>query len=180
MNADGSLSEAAGAARGFYRPHSGFPIWQPSDDPQEILDEALVWAAKSDRVEVLGPLVELGADVDGDPYRGTPLIWAAVNGRLAAMARLIELGADVNRKGDIRRPRPRAGRHRLAPGRADRSDARRFVALLAAGADRHDRGRDPRRPALGLGRLRRPQGDREAAATQRRSAGSRSNFGKKH
>ena len=72
-----SLSEAAGAARGFYRPHTGFPIWQPSDDPQEILDEALVWAAKSDRVDVLGPLVELGADADGDPYRGTALIWAA-------------------------------------------------------------------------------------------------------
>jgi hypothetical protein len=47
---DGSLSEAAGAARAFYRPHTGFPIWEPSDDRQEILDEALVWAAKSDRV----------------------------------------------------------------------------------------------------------------------------------
>ena len=38
---------AAGAHRGFYRPHGGFPAWQPSDDPQEILDEALVWAAKA-------------------------------------------------------------------------------------------------------------------------------------
>ena len=27
---------AAGAHRGFYRPHGGFPAWQPSDDPQEI------------------------------------------------------------------------------------------------------------------------------------------------
>ena len=35
----------AGAHRGFYRPHGGFPAWQPSDDPQEVLDEALVWAA---------------------------------------------------------------------------------------------------------------------------------------
>ena len=31
----------------FYRPHGGFPAWEPSDDPQEMLDEALVWAAKS-------------------------------------------------------------------------------------------------------------------------------------
>ena len=45
----------------FYRPHGGFPAWTPSDDPQEVLDEALVWAAKSDRVEAIELLVELGA-----------------------------------------------------------------------------------------------------------------------
>ena len=104
MRTDGSLSEQAGAARGFYRPHSGFPIWQPSDDRQEILDEALVWAAKSDRADVLGDLVELGADVDGDPYRGTALTWAAANGRLASIARLLELGADVDRLGTFGGP----------------------------------------------------------------------------
>jgi hypothetical protein len=37
----------AGAHRGFYRPHGGFPAWQPAEDPQEVLDEALVWAAYS-------------------------------------------------------------------------------------------------------------------------------------
>ena len=41
-----------------------------------------MWAAKSDRVEVLELLVELGARVDADPYRGTALTWAAVNGRV--------------------------------------------------------------------------------------------------
>ena len=30
----------------------------PSDDPQEVLDEALVWAAKSDRVEAISLLVD--------------------------------------------------------------------------------------------------------------------------
>src|SRR6185437_13751181 len=69
----------AGAHRGFYRPHGGFPAWQPSDDPQEVLDEALVWAAKSGRLEVLRLLVELGARLNADPYRGTALTWAAVN-----------------------------------------------------------------------------------------------------
>src|SRR5205823_648703 len=44
-------TRAAGAHRAFYRPHGGFPAWSPSDEPQEILDEALVWAAKSGRVE---------------------------------------------------------------------------------------------------------------------------------
>jgi ankyrin repeat protein len=87
---------AAGAHRGFYRPHGGFPAWQPSDDRQEILDEALVWAAKSDRVEAIERLVELGADPNADPYRGTPLTWAACNGCVAAIRRLVELGGAVN------------------------------------------------------------------------------------
>jgi ankyrin repeat protein len=95
---------AAGAHREFYRPHGGFPAWQPSDDPQEILDEALVWAAKADRIEAIDRLVELGAEVDADPYRGTPLAWAAANGRVAAIARLVEIGADPNGRGTFGGP----------------------------------------------------------------------------
>jgi ankyrin repeat protein len=88
-----------GAHRAFYRPHGGFPAWHPSDDPQELIDEALVWASKSDRVDVLELLVELGARIDADPYRGTALTWAAVNGRVASVRRLVELGADVDQLG---------------------------------------------------------------------------------
>jgi ankyrin repeat protein len=95
---------AAGAHRGFYRPHGGFPAWQPSDDPQEILDEALVWAAKADRVEAIDRLVELGGRVEADPYRGTSLAWAAANGRVAAIRRLLELGADPNGRGSFGGP----------------------------------------------------------------------------
>ena len=95
---------AAGAHRGFYRQHGGFPAWQPTDDPREILDEALVWAAKSDRVAAIERLVQLGADVDADPYRGTPLTWAACNGRVAAIRRLVGLGADANRRGTFGGP----------------------------------------------------------------------------
>ena len=94
----------AGAHRGFYRPHGGFPEWQPSDDPQEVLDEALVWAAKSDRVEAIGLLVERGARVDADPYRGTPLAWAAVKGHTSSIRTLVELGADPNRRGSFGGP----------------------------------------------------------------------------
>jgi ankyrin repeat protein len=89
---------AAGAHRGFYRPHGGFPAWEPSDDPQEVLDEALVWAAKANRVEAIELLVALGARVDADVYRGTPLIWAAANGRAAAVKKLVALGADPNQR----------------------------------------------------------------------------------
>ena len=48
---------------------AGFGDWHPSDDPQEVLDEALAWAARSDRVEVLEPLVARGARLDADVYR---------------------------------------------------------------------------------------------------------------
>ncbi len=95
---------AAGAHRDFYRPHGGFPAWAPSDDPQEVLDEALVWAAKSDRAEALPVLVELGARVDADPYRGTALTWAAANGRVASIRTLVELGADPNQRGTFGGP----------------------------------------------------------------------------
>jgi ankyrin repeat protein len=95
---------AAGAHRAFYRPHGGFPAWQPSDDRQEILDEALVWAAKSGRTEAIERLVRLGADPNADPYRGTPLAWAAANGRDAAIRALVELGADVNGRGTFGGP----------------------------------------------------------------------------
>jgi ankyrin repeat protein len=94
-----TLTPDASAARGFYRPHSGFPDWQPSADPQEVLDEALVWACKSNRVSVLERLVRAGARLDADPYRGTPLIWAAACNRTEAAAWLLDCGASVNRKG---------------------------------------------------------------------------------
>ena len=97
-------TRAAGAHRGFYRPHGGFPAWQPTDEPQEILDEALVWAAKADRVEAVDRLVELGADIEADPYRGTSLAWAAANGRVATIRRLVALGADPNGRGTFGGP----------------------------------------------------------------------------
>jgi ankyrin repeat protein len=98
FESDGTLTAKARAGRGFYRPHSGFPVWRPSDDRQELLDEALVWAAKADRVAVMPALVERGANVNGDPYRGTPLIWSATKGRLATAQWLLDHGAEVNRR----------------------------------------------------------------------------------
>ncbi len=93
-----TLTTDAFAARGFYRPHSGFPDWRPSADPQEVLDEALVWACKSGRTEVLPRLVRAGARLDTDPYRGTPLIWAAVCNRMDTAEWLIDHGATVDLK----------------------------------------------------------------------------------
>jgi Ankyrin repeats (3 copies) len=99
FSSERTLRSEAGAARGFYRPHSGFPAWQPSTDPQEVLDEALVWACKSGRLNVLDRLARGGARLDADPYRGTPLIWAASCNRTEAAAWLLNHRADVNHKG---------------------------------------------------------------------------------
>ena len=99
FSGDRTLTAEAGAARGFYRPHSGFPDWQPSTDSQEVLDEALVWACKSNRVSVFERLVRAGAQLDADPYRGTPLIWAAACNRREAATWLLDHGAKVNQKG---------------------------------------------------------------------------------
>jgi ankyrin repeat protein len=98
FNPDGTLTPEACAARGFYRPHSGFPDWQPSTDPQEVLDEALVWACKSGRLGVLEQLVRRGARLNANPYRGTPLIWAAVCNRTETVAWLLDHGANINQK----------------------------------------------------------------------------------
>lgn len=124
----------AGAHRGFYRPHGGFPAWRPSDDPQEALDEALVWAAKSDRVQALALLVELGARVDADPYRGTPLTWAAVNGHVDSIRMLAELGADPNQRGTFGGPTHGEGVTAIhLAAQAGQREA--VIALLELGAD---------------------------------------------
>ncbi len=124
----------AGAQRGFYRPHSGFPAWRPSDDPQEVLDEALAWAARSDRADALERLVAHGARVDADVYRGSALTWAAARGQVDAIRRLVALGADVNGRGSFGGPTHGQGVTPLHLAAQDgHLDAIR--ALLELGAD---------------------------------------------
>ncbi|MFD9888823.1 ankyrin repeat domain-containing protein [Amycolatopsis sp. NPDC059027] len=131
---DGTLSPAAGDHREFYRPHSGFPSWRPSGDPAEIRDEALSWAARNDRTETLRTLVERGAALDADVYRGTALTWAAAQGKTAAVRTLLDLGADVNQRNTFGGPGHGAGvtaLHLAAQG--GHLDV--ITALLDAGAD---------------------------------------------
>ncbi len=100
----GTLSPNAGAHRGFYRPHSGFPRWRPTTDPAEILDESLAWAARNDQVDALRTLAARGANLNADVYRGTALTWAAARGHSAATETLLSLGADVNHIGTFGGP----------------------------------------------------------------------------
>ncbi len=143
---------AAGAHRAFYRPHGGFPAWQPSDDPQEVLDEGLVWAAKADRVDALPLLVELGARLDADPYRGTALTWAAANGRIASIRALVALGADPNQRGTF--GGPTHGEGVTAIQLAAQSGKREAVeTLLELGADPSIRDALHNGPASGWARV---------------------------
>ncbi len=95
--ADGGLDPSAGAGRGFYRPHSGFPAWRPSAAPGEIVDEALGWAARNGALASMAALVGRGANPDVTPYRGTPLMFAVFARQPAAVRWLLDRGADVNR-----------------------------------------------------------------------------------
>ena len=131
---DGSLRPEARAERGFYRCHTGFPLWQPSDDRQEILDEALVWACKSGRMQVLPLLIAHGADVNADPYRGTPLIWAVVKGHVETAGWLLDHDADVNRRATFGGPDHGNGVTALHLA-AQRGDVEVVRFLLGRGAD---------------------------------------------
>ena len=95
--ADGSLRPEAGDHREFHRPHSGFPPWRPTNDPAEILAEALGYAARSGRIEAMAFLIERGADIDAEPYNGTALHWAVTQRRVDAAVWLLDHGADLNR-----------------------------------------------------------------------------------
>lgn len=93
----GTLRSEAGHHRGFYRPHSGFPEWHMTDMPQEILDEALTWAARSGRIEAMAALLARGADIDGAPHNGAALHWALLAHQAEAVEWLIGQDADIDR-----------------------------------------------------------------------------------
>lgn len=132
---DGTVSPAAGAARGFYRPHGGFPPWTPQDDPQEVLDEALSWAARSDRATAVEVLVGRGARPEADVYRGTALVWAVAAGATDAARTLLALGADASGRATFGGPAHGEG---VTPLHLAAQGGRTEVAdvLVAAGADR--------------------------------------------
>jgi ankyrin repeat protein len=95
FDASGALTAEAGQHRGFYRHHAEYPAWTPSDDPQEILDEALVYACLNGRSAAVDFLLDRGANVSGMPYFMTGL-HAAVQGNAPAVVQtLLARGADL-------------------------------------------------------------------------------------
>lgn len=97
----GELTARASVGLDFYRPLPLFPMWERSLSRQELLDEALTWAARNDAFAALEELVRLGANVNANPYRGTALLWATFADRVAAATWLLDHGADPNLRHDF-------------------------------------------------------------------------------
>ena len=100
VGADGELTAAARAGLGFYAPIF-FPTWDRTLSRQEVLDEALSWAARNNQCGSIEALVELGANVNANPFRGTPLLWACYSDKVEAAACLLDLGADPDLRHDF-------------------------------------------------------------------------------
>ena len=131
---DGRLAAQAGAQRGFYRPHSGFPAWRPAAERQEVLDESLSWAARNDRVEALDVLVAA-------VRRWRPMSIAAPRSRgrrpagaPTSIRRLVALGANPSQRTTFGGPSHGEGATALHLA-AQNGDLDAIRALLDAGAD---------------------------------------------
>ena len=100
VGADGELAAAASDGLGFYAPVF-FPTWERTLSRQEVLDEALSWAARNNQCGSIEALVELGANVNANPFRGTPLLWACYSDKVEAATCLLDLGADPDLRHDF-------------------------------------------------------------------------------
>ena len=63
------------------------PGAEPTDEPAEIIGEALVFAAANNRPDVVDYLLDAGADVDAHPYRNTTGLHLAIQFRKPEMVR---------------------------------------------------------------------------------------------
>jgi hypothetical protein len=93
-----TLTPEACAARGFYRPHSGFPDWQPSADAREVLYEALVGPARAAERTCSTASVARVLALTPTPIAVLHSSVAAVCNRLETAEWLINHGAAVNQK----------------------------------------------------------------------------------
>lgn len=146
FDANGKLRPEAGFHREFHRPHSGFAPWRPKDDAQEVIDEALSYAARSGRVEAMAFLHARGAVIDSIPYFGTPLVHAVLNDQLDAINWLLDHGADIDKKCGYGEPKAATPLHFSAAWGGHLEAAK---LLVARGADLSIRDGDYNSPASG-------------------------------
>ena len=100
VDGDGSLRPEAGALRGYAAPHAGFPAPTPTDATEEVLADALVYAAANGRLAAVDALLDRGADPNAAPYQSTPLLAAVGKGHGDVAQRLLERGAAVDARAD--------------------------------------------------------------------------------
>ncbi len=58
------------------------------------------WAARNNQCDSMAALVALGADINANPFRGTPLLWACYSDKVEAAAWLLDHGADPDLRHD--------------------------------------------------------------------------------
>ena len=97
--ADDDLTDAAYAGLDFYAPVF-FPDWRRTYSRQEVLDEALAWASRNNQCSAMATLVDLGADVNANAFRGTALLWACYADKVDAGRWLLDHGADPDLRHD--------------------------------------------------------------------------------
>ena len=96
---DNELTAEAHFGLDFYAPEF-FPTWSRTFARQEVLDEALTWAARNNQCDTMAVLVGLGADVNANPFRGTALLWACYSDKVEAATWLLDHGADPDLRHD--------------------------------------------------------------------------------
>ena len=95
----GKLTSAAYTGLDFYAPVF-FPNWDRSFSQQEVVNEALSWASRNNQCASMAALVTLGADVNANAFRGTPLLWACYADKVQAATWLLNHGADPDLRHD--------------------------------------------------------------------------------
>ncbi len=78
VDPNGALLKPPGPYRPNWADVGRPPGAEPTDDPNEIIGEALVFAAANERAEVVDYLLDAGADVDARPYRNTTGLHLAI------------------------------------------------------------------------------------------------------
>ncbi len=100
FDATGGMLADAGRDRSWYRPHDEVPERPTTDDPQEVLDEALCYACFNDRLEAAQFLLDHGADPNSKPHFATALHFATAKGNRELIDLLFDRGADATIEDD--------------------------------------------------------------------------------
>ena len=95
-----ALTPEASTGLEFYAPVF-FPKWERTLSRQEILDEALTWASRNNQCAAMTALTALGASVNANAFRGTPLLWACYSDKVEAATWLLANGADPDLRHDF-------------------------------------------------------------------------------
>jgi ankyrin repeat protein len=98
---DGALRDGGDAGMPFTAPIAAFPPRPGPITTQLTIDESLTWASRNGSLKAMEVLVGRGANVNANPYRGTPLLWAIYANQTDATRWLIENGSDVDLRHDF-------------------------------------------------------------------------------